>query len=117
MSSHCPDPEKPEIRSMTSPHDASSCPFGHIDGMCAGEAFGLSSEGPEMRLMYHSTGPTPEPLDTDLESGRDPHVESFDDPWVSGSIIDDESDKGATAVYDQMVHRTTDGPDPLVPEP
>jgi len=39
------------------------------------------------------------------------------DPWTSGSIIDDESDRAATAVYNQMVHRTTDGPDPLVPEP
>jgi hypothetical protein len=40
-----------------------------------------------------------------------------DDPWPTGSIIDEESDRGATAVYNQMVHRTTDGSDPLVPEP
>jgi hypothetical protein len=33
-------------------HDAASCPFGHIDGVCAGDAFGLAS-------------------------GRIPHIESF----------------------------------------
>jgi len=66
----------------------------------------------------------PDRDDLDLQFGRDPHVESFpegwtniSDPWLTGSIIDDESDRGATAVYNQMVHRTTDGSDPLVPEP
>ena len=39
------------------------------------------------------------------------------DPWVTGSILIDPSDAGATGVYNKMVHRETDGPDPLVPEP
>jgi hypothetical protein len=57
------------------------------------------------------------PTDMKLISGRNPHVESFDDSWATGSILIDPSDAGAVGVYNKMVHRNPDGPDPLVPEP
>jgi hypothetical protein len=43
--------------------------------------------------------------------------DELDDPWVSGSIMIDPNDAGATGVYNKMVSRAVDGSDPLVPEP
>jgi len=49
--------------------------------------------------------------DRDLESGRDPHVESFAE-WDIAEPIDSLPPR-----YDAMISRNTTGSDPLVQEP
>ena len=66
----------------SSNHDADSCPFGHIDGICAGD------------VIFGKITPTE----------------------VQAEIIKDIEVRAA-GVYDRMVHRKTDGSDPLVQEP
>lgn len=80
-----------------------------------------TESGGFMQLI--TPGPvTPRELDPDEQrEAAQKYIEKryaeVTDPWVSGSIMIDPSDAGATSVYDKMVHRETDGPDPLVPEP
>jgi hypothetical protein len=61
VSSQTPPPEP------TAKHDADSCPFGHIDGVCAGEVFDISEE--EITERFKKS----------VEDGAT-------DPWIIGGV-------------------------------
>lgn len=94
----------------------------------------LRDDGPEKPMGFWTDGGgfiqlippgpvTPRELDPDEQREaaqrymQARYAESAD-PWVTGGVYDvQDEDTGATAVYNAMVHRNTEGPDPLVPEP
>lgn len=93
-------------------------PMDHGIGLGPDEKRGIPTEHGTIELIV--AGPMPPPQDLTEEEKLEflnEYLERVPDPWVVGRVYVDPSDKGATGVYNQMVHRNTEGPDPLVPEP
>lgn len=131
MSSTFPDPDdghKPWCAdpSLSRPSDECTChitPEQQREVTRPEKPIGFYTEsGAFMQLIPPRPLPDPVELSDEERLAATQHYmktkyASLSDPWVSGSIMIDPSDAGATGVYNKMVHRETDGPDPLVPEP
>ena len=125
-SSPAPPPEVP------AEHNADSCPFGHIDGMCAGEAFGYNVEPEEPQTIITPHGsiiqilppvPLPDPIEISdeerLEAARryienkygeqtmmyqiDPKI-----PTPSGDEVQDQAALYGTAIHERIERHYTD---------
>jgi hypothetical protein len=90
-----PDPEWGNEIDEKPDHDAASCPFGHIGGMCAGDAI---LGGPHGLFQVLPPGPMPEPRDLTEEEQREAATRYLKaryaqatDLWVSGAILRDDS--------------------------
>lgn len=108
---------------QSSDHDAASCPFGHIDGICAGDTLLGKPQGLWQILPPQ---PMPEPHGLDSDEQREA-VQQYIESKYGFSLTDAQAEiikhvmknyeTKARGNYTSMVHRETDGSDPLIQEP